>query len=140
MRKAISYLKEKNMYLEKFMGLNREWLERLVRGDFAQVEDYRQNREEILNIVKYLDEMIHKEAESADPDILDESEQREVIQLLDRKEGLVRVILGQDLDIMQIIDAAKSTILKELRTVERTRKTHESYHPQERIDLLDEEA
>src|SRR5437879_1675005 len=136
MTKTQEYLQEKNMYLEKFLGLNREWIDRLERSDFGGLEDYREDREKILNIIKHIDTLIEEHSLSLDLDDVNENQKDQVVRLLDRKDSLVKAILGQDLDIMQIIDSAKVLILKELKRVGK----HRSYRAHYRKDLIDEEV
>jgi hypothetical protein len=140
MNKTVEYLEEKNNYLEKFLGLNRDWLDRLTRGDFAELENFRENRENILNIVKHIDALIETHSNNTDPITVDDATKSRINKLLDRKDTLVRVILSQDLEIMELIEAAKSQIIRELTQVQKGRKTIGSYKSGNRKDIVDEEA
>ncbi|CAM6002528.1 unnamed protein product [Sphagnum balticum] len=137
MNKTIDYLEEKNTYLEKFLGLNREWLDRLERGDFEEIESFRENRENILNIIKHLDALVETHSRrEADMDIDGDSKKR-ISLLLDRKDSLAKAILAQDLDIMEIIEEAKARIITDLKNVNRGRKTigrYKSFNPKDTID------
>ena len=140
MSKTITYLEEKNTYLEKFLGLNREWLDRLSRGDYAELESFRENRENILNIVKHIDALIetHSRREAnLDSDI---ALKKHIHVLLIRKDALVKAILSQDLEIMEMIELAKSQIIIDLKGVQRGRKTIGSYKSYSRKETFDEEA
>src|ERR1700722_4400343 len=106
MNKTVGYLEEKNMYLEKFVGLNREWLDRLSRGDFSDVESFRENRENILNIVKHIDVLIETHSRKIGNEEIADSTKYRLNMLLDRKDALVKVILSQDLEIMELIENA----------------------------------
>jgi hypothetical protein len=140
MSKTVDYLEEKNMYLEKFLGLNRDWLDRLSRGDYAELESFRENRENILNIVKHIDALIdtHSRREaSVDTEF---SIKKHINTLLIRKDALVKAILSQDLEIMEMIELAKSQIILDLRGVQKGRKTIGSYKSHNRKETFDEEA
>ncbi len=140
MKKTISYLEEKNNYLEKFLGLNRKWLDRLTQGDFGDIEEFRETRETILNIVRHIDALIESHTmRITDPEIDDEM-RSQINTLLNRKESLVKAILGQDLDIMQLIERAKSQIIADLRNVSRVRKTIGSYKSFSTKEIIDEEV
>jgi len=141
MTKTIGYLEEKNMYLEKFMGINREWLDRLSKGDFTNLEDFRENRESILNIVKHLDSVIEAHSRKMDGVDVPDPVKHKLNALLDRKDSLVKVILSQDLEIMELVEKAKSQIILELKQVQKTRKTIGSYKSGSKSrDSVDEEA
>jgi hypothetical protein len=140
MSKTTDYLEEKNMYLEKFLGLNRDWLDKLSRGDYAELESFRENRENILNIVKHLDALIetHSRRESAQE--VDIAIKKFINALLIRKDALVKAILSQDLEIMELIEHAKSQIIIELKTIQKGRKTIGSYKSFSRKETVDEKA
>jgi hypothetical protein len=141
MTKTIQLLEEKNSYLEKFLGLNREWLGRLSRGDFGDVEDFRETREKILNIIKHIDALVEVQTQNINVDHVDTITRIRLHELLDHKDNLVQVILSQDLDIMQIIESAKSQIIIELKNVRQGRKTISSYKSTQRSEeSLDEEV
>jgi len=140
MNRTIEYLEEKNMFLEKFLGLNREWLDRLTKGDFAELENFRESRENILNIVKHLDALIETHSNKIEPTSVDGGMKTRINSLLERKDTLVRVILSQDLEIMELVENAKSQIIRELTQVQRGRKTIASYKSSTRKETVDEEA
>jgi hypothetical protein len=140
MTKTTDYLEEKNMYLEKFLGLNREWLDKLCRGDFAELESFRENRENILNIVKHLDALIEAHSRREAAHDVDISIKKHINLLLNRKDALVKAILSQDLEIMELVENAKSQIIIELKNVQKGRKTIGSYKSFNRKDTVDEKA
>jgi hypothetical protein len=140
MDKTITYLEEKNMYLEKFMGLNSEWLEKLLRNDFSDLEEYRETREDILNIIRHLDALVEVQMQNANLPLASEVEKNRVAGMLARKDDLVKAILSQDLDIMQIIDTAKTQVIHDLREVQKGKKTIGLYKSYNRKDTVDEEA
>jgi hypothetical protein len=141
MTKTITYLEEKNMFLEKFMGINREWLDRLSRGDFNKLEEFRENRENILNIIKHLDVLVDAHSRKMDGDEIPDIIKHRLNALLERKDALVKVILSQDLEIMELVENAKSQIIVELQNVRKTRKTIGSYKSTNKVkETVDEEA
>ena len=139
MMKAMELLNEKNSYLEQFLGLNTEWLKRLNQNDFSNIEKYREDRESILNIVKHIDERVEEETVGMVLEDIDEKAKDTINKVLSRKDALVKAILAQDLEIMEIIEAAKGEIIKELTKVRRNRRTISSYRSYRRKDNLDEE-
>ncbi|MDZ4678113.1 MAG: hypothetical protein SGI74_11475 [Oligoflexia bacterium] len=141
MTKTIKLIEEKNTYLEKFLGLNREWLGRLAVGDFGDLESFRENRENILNIVKHIDVLVDTQSQTIDAQDVDTTTRYRLNELLDHKDLLVKAILTQDLDIMQFIETAKSQIIIELRNVRQGRKTLSSYKSEKKnSESLDEKA
>lgn len=140
MNKTVDYLEEKNMYLEKFLGLNRDWLDRLSRGDYAEIESFRENRENILNIVKHLDALIETHSRKESAGEIELATKKTINSLLNRKDALVKAILSQDLEIMELISNAKSQIILELQNVQKGRKTIGSYKSFNRKEIVDEKA
>lgn len=138
MIKMIEMLSEKNNYLEKFLGLNREWIDKLAQNDFSELEEFRENRESILNIVHHIDSVIESLSERLDIYEVCEAEKTKVTALLDRKDSLVKAILAQDLEIMQFIDAAKALIITELKKVAKNKKSIGSYKSGSRKDNINE--
>jgi hypothetical protein len=143
MTRTIELLTEKNLYFERFIGLNRDQMEKLNLGDFADLENFREQRESILNIIKRLDSLIEPQTHGIDFDTVSEALRTQIKTLLDRKEMLVKVILGQDLDIMQLIEQAKSNIIRDLQATTKSRKVVGAFKSGTGIretDLVDEEA
>jgi hypothetical protein len=128
------------MYLEKFLGLNRDWLDKLSRGDYAELESFRENRENILNILKHLDALIETHSRKESAGEVELAIKKHINALLNRKDALVKAILSQDLEIMELIENAKSQIIIELKNVQKGRKTIGSYKSFNRKETVDEEA
>lgn len=139
MSQILDLLKEKNGYLEKFLGLNCEWINRLAQNDYGQVEGFRENRERILNIINRIDDLLYSLTFSLDPESFDFTEKKEITTFLDRKDSLVKAILAQDLEIMQFIETAKGVVYDELKKVSKSKKTIGSYKSFKRNDNIDEE-
>ena len=140
MVKTLSLLEEKNNYFEKFIGLNKLELQRLSRSDFTDLQDFRESRENILNIIKHIDTMIESRTAEISPLIIPPEFKQRIRELLYAKDELVHTILAQDLEIMQIIDSAKSQIIIELQSVRKNKKTIGSYKSFNKKEILDEEV
>lgn len=140
MIKTLNLLEEKNNYLEKFVALNRLQLRKLQQNDFAELEDFRECRENILNIVKHIDARIEQRTENVPTDLIPPEAKVRLQSLLDGKDELVHTILAQDLEIMQIIESAKSQIIVELQSVKKVRKGISSYKSFNKKESVDEEA
>lgn len=139
MIKTIELLEEKNNFLEQFLGVNAEWIEKLSKADYSELELYREDRETILNIVKRIDERIEESTSHLVAEDVSEKVKEKINTLMGRKDSLVKAILAQDLEIMQIVDEAKIEIIKELGKVRQNRKAVGSYRTYRRDDSLDEE-
>ncbi len=141
MTRLISLLSQKNHYLEKFYSINEAELARFAVGDFDHVEIFYQNRERILEIVRYLDqefETLNKGLpESAS---LTVDERRDITQALKEKDQFVEQILNQDLEILSYIEKAKSDIIRELQSLGHSKKAVSSYRSRNFNRRLDEEA
>ena len=138
MNRVISLLEEKNHYLEKFYSVNEQALQLFQLGNFDSIEEFYQTRERILEIIKYLDEELDKEDSTGFT-----VEIKNVIsENLKIKDQYVGNILTQDLEILSCIDSAKSSIIRELQEVKKTRKAVSGYKSQKHNanQRLDEEA
>ncbi len=136
---VINLLRDKNHHLKKFSDLNQEELVRFVVGDYERLETFYQARETILNIIRCIDELI--DAETATVDLaISESERALIKALMQEKNDLVHRILSQDLQILSVIESAKSSLIKELRQVQMGRKAIRRYKSGGTSANLDEEA
>ena len=129
MIRLIQFLNEKNHFLEKFFTLNESQITRLEAGKFEDLELFYNQREDLLKIVKYIDSEIHK-AHMLHKDIVgqfSEEQKAEIRESMRTKEAYVRRILEQDLQVLGMIDDAKSMIIKELKGVQNTRKALTGY-------------
>ncbi len=119
MFRAIQLLQEKNHFLEKFLTLNEKQIHKMESGEFDAVENFYNQREDILKIIKYIDaeinkaQLVHKEVNGVYTD-----EQKRIIKgALTVKDQYVEQILEQDICILALIDQAKTQIIKELQDV-----------------------
>ena len=132
MIRLIQFLNEKNHFLEKFFALNEAQIARMEAGLFDQVEKFYNQREDLLNIIKYIDAEIqkahglHKEMTGGGYSA-DEKEQ--IRNALRVKEAYVKRILEQDLLVLGMIDEAKSNIIRELKDIAKSRKALQGYKP-----------
>lgn len=129
MIRLIQFLNEKNHFLEKFYSLNEAQITRLEAGMFDELEKFYNQREDLLKIIKYIDAEIHKShVQHKDmTGAYNEAEKADIRESLRTKELYVKRILEQDLQILGFIDEAKSTIIKELRGVQKARKALNGY-------------
>lgn len=129
MIRLIQYLNEKNHFLEKFYSLNETQIKNLEAGMFDGLEVFYNQREDLLKIIKYIDSEIHKAHKlhkSAAMEFTPE-QKTEISECLRAKEAYAKKILEQDLQVLGLIDEAKSTIIKELQEVQKARKALASY-------------
>lgn len=129
MIRLIQFLNEKNHFLEKFYALNESQISRLEAGKFDDLEMFYNQREDLLKIIKYIDAEIHK-AHMLHKDIVgqfSEEQKTEIRESMRTKEVYVRRILEQDLQVLGMIDDAKSMIIKELKGIQQTKKALVGY-------------
>ncbi|MEZ0392171.1 MAG: flagellar protein FliT [Pseudobdellovibrionaceae bacterium] len=136
MVRIIDLLNHKNHYLEKFYSLNENELLNFAQNDFTNLESFYQAREKILETIRYIDSEIDQVQETQ----LNDAQKREVATSLAIKEEYVGRILAQDLEILSCIESAKSSIIRELQEIRKTRKAVGSYKSRQFNNRLDEEA
>jgi hypothetical protein len=127
--RLIQFLNEKNHFLEKFYALNESQISKLQQGHFDSIEMFYNQREDLLKIIKYIDAEIQK-AHSLHKDMngeFNENEKSAIRSALRAKESYVRRILEQDLQILGMIDEAKSQIIRELKDIAKARKALTGY-------------
>lgn len=138
MNRIITLLQQKNHYLEKFYSLNESQILDFSSGDFDGLEEFYQTRENILQMIQYLDKELNALQES---DVSINSEQKiEIREALAIKDEYVSRILSQDLEILSCIETAKSNIIRELQEVRRAKKAISGYKSKKQERQLDEEA
>ncbi len=138
MLRIISLLNHKNHYLEKFYSINENEILNFAKSDFSNLEQFYQDREKILETIRYIDSEIDT-AQSKDI-VVDPVQRREMAATLSIKEEYVSRILAQDLEILATIECAKSNIIRELQEIRRTKKAVGSYRSRTFTNRLDEEA
>jgi uncharacterized iron-regulated protein len=138
MLRIITLLTQKNHYLEKFFSSNEDELANFSAGNFDHLDSFYQKREKILEMIKYLDDEIDKTV--GDDHLLTAQDKKTIRDLFGTKEQYVKMIVAQDLEILQCIEKAKSTIIRELQNLKHTKKAVGSYRSKTFNRQLDEEA
>lgn len=142
METIIKLMTQRNEHLLKFKEINEKELINFAEGQFDNIETFYQARETLLNLVRSIDSMINNAAASIDPQdpsVTDEY-RRAVIESMDLKNQIVTEILSQDLQILSVIESAKSGIIKELKQVQATKKAFNSYQSKGQASRVNEEA
>jgi isocitrate dehydrogenase kinase/phosphatase len=138
MIRIIDLLNHKNHYLEKFYALNETELLNFNQHNFNNLENFYQTREKILETIHYIDSQID-EVQKQELNVTD-AQKREVATSLAIKEEYVSRILAQDLEILSCIESEKSSIIRELQDIRKTKKAVGSYKSPQFGNRLDEEA
>ncbi|MAV91093.1 MAG: hypothetical protein CL676_06700 [Bdellovibrionaceae bacterium] len=142
MEMIIKLLAERNHHLLKFKEINERELENFSEGNFDNLETFYQSRETILDLVRTIEGMINEELSQLNPnskDIMDVC-RKSVVEAMDVKNQIVTEILSQDLQILASIESEKSTIIKDLRQVQTTKKAFNSYQSKGQSNSVNEEA
>jgi hypothetical protein len=141
MDNIISLLQDKNYHLQRFHEMNETELMNFIEGNFDNLEGFYNSREAILDLIKCIDRLI-EQCNSADvsPTSITEEQRRQIGQALAKKNDLVTKILGQDLQILSVLEATKSNIIRELSQVRAARKAVGAYRSPGTPGQLDEEA
>jgi hypothetical protein len=140
--RLITLVYEKNHYLEKFYSVNEKELAQFIVGNFENLEGFYQTREQIMEMIRYVDLQIdksHNEILHSGRDLSDEIK-RELKRAMKIKDEYVDRILHQDLDVLSCIDRAKNEIIRELQSVKRNKKAVSGYRMPDFAKSLDEEA
>lgn len=141
METIINLLKDKNYHLEKFHELNSTELLNFAEGNFDNLEVFYQSRETILDLIRCIDRLIDAATVAQEGQIqASDTEKREITGCMNLKNELVTRILGQDLQILSMIEQAKSNIIKELRQVQSAKKAVGAYKTGDVVNKLDEKA
>jgi hypothetical protein len=125
MKKYLEILTEKSHFLKKYYLLNLNELERFAQGNFENVEHFYNQREEIIDILIYLSQ---KQTHLENSKIQTESlKNQECLTLKAKIEKLSHDILRQDMDVLSLVEGAKSSIIKELQKLKNGKKVLSSY-------------
>lgn len=127
--KTIQLLNEKNHFLEKFYSLNEKQLIQLSSSQFENIEEFYNQREDILNIIKYIDAELSRTQtnEIAMNIAVSSSDQTAVKEGLRIKDIYVNRILEQDIQIISLIEKLKTDIINELKLVRGARRAMAGY-------------
>src|SRR5690606_15148466 len=98
-------------------------------------------RETILDLIRCIDRLIEAAASThGDDTVVSNQNKKEMVTCMSAKNDLVQRILAQDLQILSVIEQAKSNIIKELRTVQAGKKAIGGYKSGDAPNKLDEKA
>lgn len=129
MIRIVQLMTEKNHFLEKFYTLNEQQIIKLESGNYEDIEPFYNKREDMINILKYIDSEINK-AHLQHKDIngvFAETDKRALRECMRTKELFVGKILDQDMQVLALIDKAKSKIIRELQDVRLAKKAMHGY-------------
>jgi len=129
MKEIVTLLKEKNHYLKKFYTINKAELLRLNGGDFSRLDYFYQSRENILDMISHIEAKLEKNIGGIVnvPGFTDD-DRTNIRNELFVKDEVVGQILDQDLQILSMIEVAKTELIKELQEVRRHRQVIGAYH------------
>jgi len=140
MENIIALLQDKSYHLKRFYELNEVELVNFVEGNFENLEVFYNSRDALLDLIKCIDRLIEQANLSVDPTVITDKQRQEIKIHLARKDEIVEKILAQDLQILSVLETAKSGIIKELRQVQSARKAMNVYKGNDHSNRLDEEA
>jgi hypothetical protein len=129
MNRVIQLMGEKNHFLEKFMSLNEKQIARLEQGHFDQIEHFYNQREDLIKIIKYIDSETNK-AQMQQQTLgkkITEPERAMIRENLKTKDIYTSKILDQDMQVLALIDRAKTQIIKELQDVRHGQRAMSGY-------------
>ncbi|MCB0363128.1 MAG: hypothetical protein KDD35_10415 [Bdellovibrionales bacterium] len=141
MDEIIDLLTEKNCCLEKFLNLNKSEFKNFQEGNFNGLDSFYQDRESLLKLVQAIDnniELSNSHPLTGEP--VSEVQRKAILKCLAYKNELVTDILEMDLQILSLIEATKSMIIRELTEVRSTRKAIRGYHSGINVNSLDEKV
>ncbi len=139
MERVVALLKEKNQYLEQFHLVNEHELINFGEGNFDSVEAFYQTRDKLLDLIKTVDEAIEEENRRMPVGPVTNAARVEVSSLLNKKDELVKSIVGQDLELLSYIEREKSNIIRELHSNSTAKKAVGAYASTERLQVVDGE-
>lgn len=141
MERTLSLLNEKNHYLEKFYSLGEDSLPEFRQGVFDKLERFYATREQILDVIKYIDSQLQNESQiQTDLGFMNMDHKQEFKRSLAIKDEYVNRIIHQDMEILSCIESAKNTIIRELQEIRKAKKAVSGYKVPTFTNRLDEEA
>lgn len=125
MKRLLDLMDQKNHFLEKFYTVNETHLDQFLKNRFEQINEFYDTRENILEILKYIDNEIQTvSSKTTEESILDIQKLKVCLSV---KDTFVQKILEQDIDILSCIEAAKNSIINELKEVRNGKKVISAY-------------
>ncbi len=141
MERIVDLLEEKNQHLQAFKDLNHEELKNFSTGSFENLERFYNSREALLEMIRFVDVSIDDMQVGMETKVsIQDQYKRDILKALNSKNDLVTEILGQDLQILSLIESAKSNIIRELSQVRSTRKVVSAYKSKNADSTFDEEV
>ncbi len=140
MERILVLLNERNHYFKKFKNANDAELLRLRKSDFSHIDIFYKTRENILNMVAHIEDLIETRLGSPEiPNAPTREMKKQLVVVLNEKDRLVKDILSQDLELLSMIDDEKSKIISNLQTLTNGKKAIGAYKHSTPTPRLDEE-
>lgn len=137
MKRVLELMEQKNHYLEKFYSINESALSLFLKDQFETINEFYDQRESILEILKYIDsEITSASVHTNEESILAVDKLKEALNI---KDLYVQKIIEQDISILSCIESAKNSIIKELRDVKKGQKVVSAYKVPQFDNKLEEE-
>lgn len=139
MKRVLELLEQKNHYLEKFYSINETALTLFLKDQFETINEFYDQRENILEILKYIDTEINAASsatQSSEDSLIVVDKLKEALNI---KDLYVQKIIEQDISILSCIESAKNSIIKELRDVKKGQKIVSAYKVPQFENKLEEE-
>jgi isocitrate dehydrogenase kinase/phosphatase len=126
--RLLELLDQRNHYYEKFLSLSDRQIELLSCGHYQELDDFYEQREKILEIIRYIDHQIGEA--TAEISEISPRQRDDVRERLSIKESYVARIVEEDLKILGFIEEAKNLIIQELHQVIKYKKVVKGYRSQ----------
>lgn len=137
MKRLLELMDQKNHYLEKFYTINETHIVMFLKNRFEAINEFYNSRENILEILKYIDQEIRIVSHAAtEESLLDVQKLKGSLQL---KDTFVKKIIEQDIDILACIESAKNNIISELKDVRTGKRAIAAYKTPTFNETLGEE-
>lgn len=137
MKRLLELMEQKNHYLEKFYSINEVALDLFLKDQFETINEFYDQRENILEILKYIDSEISLESSSAENTSAHGVDRLK--EALSVKDLFVEKIIEQDISILSCIESAKNSIIRELKDVKKGQKVVSAYKVPQFDNKLEEE-
>ena len=109
----LSLVKQRNDLFLKFRTINDKELEQVRGGNFSNLKQFYDKRSSLLTSVSKLDSIIRAfSKKQSKPKPVQKHVRSELITALDKKEGLIKEILEQDLEIIHLVDEHQFNLSK----------------------------
>ncbi len=123
----VELLVEKNHYLEKFQEMNAAELARFSVGNFDHIQSFYENREQVLEIIRLIDQLVDEKVQLIEQSHIDVDARTQIGVLMTEKDARAKEIISQDLQILAEIEREKTKIIRELQTTSQVKKAVGKY-------------